>query len=65
MQIELLATISGTRNGVDWPERGSVIELPVDEAENMIANKLAKPVEAADDTVVEAVVEAPKKAVRR
>ncbi|MEU0831294.1 hypothetical protein [Streptomyces sp. NPDC005969] len=39
--------VSGTRNGEPWPTKGSTVELPQDEAKNLIAIGLA--VEADDE----------------
>jgi hypothetical protein len=41
--IKMLAKITGTRNGLDWPDIGETIELPDAEAEQLIGQKLAKP----------------------
>lgn len=38
------AQISGTRNGQEWPTRGSVIDLPDDEAAQYCAAGMAEPV---------------------
>lgn len=56
MQIRLKVQISGTRNGQDWPRRGSVIELPDDEAAQYCAAGMAEPV-AAFRNMEKAVVE--------
>jgi len=40
--IKMLAKITGTRNGVDWPDVGETYELPDDEADALVASKLAK-----------------------
>jgi hypothetical protein len=36
--------VSGTRNGQEWPRRGSVIELPDTEAMEYCASGMAEPV---------------------
>lgn len=54
MKIRLRGDISGTRDGQDWPPRGSVIELPDDEAATLCQNGMATPV--ADGQVEMAVV---------
>jgi len=56
-------SISGTRNGVDWPPKGSVVDLPDAEAVDMLNGGLAAPVPAdgPERAVVAPVVE---KAVR-
>ncbi len=53
MRVILTTSVSGTRNGEDWPARGSEVDLPDDEAADMIAAGLAKPVEAAEAPAVE------------
>lgn len=40
--IKMLAKITGTRNGIDWPEIGETYELPDDEADQLVSQKLAK-----------------------
>ena len=40
--IKMLANISGTRNGVEWPELGGTIDVPADEAESLAAAGLAR-----------------------
>lgn len=40
--IKMLANISGTRDGVEWPELGGTIDLPEDEAEALAAAGLAR-----------------------
>ncbi|TXS30731.1 hypothetical protein EAO71_20260 [Streptomyces sp. ms191] len=35
-------TISGTRDGQAWPERGGTLELPEDEAKQLLAGGLAE-----------------------
>lgn len=32
MKVRLLGDMTGTRDGVDWPPRGSIVDLPDDEA---------------------------------
>lgn len=44
MRVRMTATISGTRNGRDWPRRGQEIDLPEAEAAALCAQKLATPV---------------------
>jgi hypothetical protein len=52
LTIKMLAKITGTRNGIDWPEPGETIELPEAEAESLIASKLAKPAAKTSATLV-------------
>lgn len=35
-------TLSGTRDGKDWPPRGELVDLPDDEAQHMVAAGLAE-----------------------
>jgi hypothetical protein len=42
MKVQMIADISGTRNGVDWPQRGGTIDLPDDEAAHLVAAGLAE-----------------------
>lgn len=44
MWVEMVAKISGTRNGEDWPNVGQRIELPDAEAVSLINAKCAVPV---------------------
>jgi hypothetical protein len=44
VKIKMLARIEGTRNGVRWPEAGSVIDLPKGEAADLCSIGLAAPV---------------------
>lgn len=41
MRVKMVAGITGTRDGVDWPAPGESIDLPQDEAELLVANGLA------------------------
>lgn len=45
MKVKLKVSLTGTRNGEDWPARGEVVDLPADEAAHMIAGGLAVPVD--------------------
>ncbi|MEU9894239.1 hypothetical protein ACIBCS_27800 [Streptomyces phaeochromogenes] len=42
MRVRMKVTISGTRDGETWPERGGFKDLPDDEAKQMIASGLAE-----------------------
>lgn len=60
VRVAMLAQISGTRDGAEWPAVGGEIELPADEANQLIKSFLARPVKApAREPVVEeaAVIE--------
>ena len=41
MKVRMLTTISGTRNGVDWPKAGGTIDVPDNEAADLIGTGLA------------------------
>lgn len=45
MKVKMLVSITGTRNGADWPQRGGFIDLPIAEAHDMIAAGLCAVVE--------------------
>lgn len=44
MLVRMLERILGTRNGVAWPPRGGVIDLPEQEALALFAHGYAQPV---------------------
>lgn len=44
MRVILLGDISGSRDGQDWPPRGSELDLPDDEAALLCAQRMARPV---------------------
>lgn len=44
MKIRMKTHISGTRNGVRWPEAGAEVTLPDNEAADLCAQGLAEPV---------------------
>ena len=41
MKIQIAAVISGTRNGADWPAPGEILDVPEDEATQLISHRLA------------------------
>ncbi len=43
MKVRLKGDISGSRNGVAWPPRGEVVDLPDDEALVLLNNGMAEP----------------------
>lgn len=43
MRVVMRAKISGTRNGADWPDVGTSLDLPDDEADLLVRNGLALP----------------------
>lgn len=40
-KVKMVARISGTRNGADWPAPGEVADVPADEAAALVAAGLA------------------------
>lgn len=56
MEIVMRVQMSGTRDGVDWPPAGGIIEVPDTEAAELIALGLAK--EATDEDRIEPAAEA-------
>jgi hypothetical protein len=40
-KVRMLAEVSGTRDGVEWPKRGEVADLPDAEADDLIAAGIA------------------------
>jgi len=43
MQVRMKVKISGTRNGEEWPDKGEVIDLPDDEAVQLLGQGAAEP----------------------
>lgn len=41
MRVRMKISLSGTRDGADWPTKGGHVELPDDEAHSLIAGGLA------------------------
>lgn len=62
MRVLLLGEVSGTRDGREWPPRGSVLDLPEVEAVALCRGGMARPV--VDDVVETAVPVAPDVEVR-
>ncbi len=44
MKIRMKIRIAGSRNGVRWPEAGSIVDLPDSEGADLCAAGLAEPV---------------------
>lgn len=59
MKVEMKLKIAGSRNGVRWPEVGGVVDLPENEARDLIDQGLAKPL-----AVTQKAAEAVKKVER-
>lgn len=64
MNVRLLVSISGTRDGQDWPPAGSVVDLPADEAEHLVAAGLAA-AQADTPAPVETAAQAPAETAAR
>mgnify|MGYP001210456991 CR=1 FL=1 len=72
MRIRMLADISGTSDGQDWPGKGNEFDVPENVAADLFANGFAEPVTrkttkmetAAADPVTETAAE-PKPRARR
>lgn len=43
MQVRMKVKISGTRNSEEWPDKGEVIDLPNDEAVQLLNQGAAEP----------------------
>ena len=63
MKIKLKVTLSGTRDGVEWPAAGCSVDLPDDEAAQMVAAGLASAVDVAP--VETATADTPKVETRK
>lgn len=44
MRVRMKVSMSGTRDGHDWPARGSIVEMPDEEARGYIHAGMAEPV---------------------
>lgn len=44
MKVRMKIRIAGSRNGVRWPEAGSIVDLPDGEGADLCAAGLAEPV---------------------
>lgn len=53
MRVRMLVDISGTRNGLPWPQRGGETEVPDDEGEALIAAQQAMAVTTFEKPAVE------------
>jgi hypothetical protein len=53
MRVEMLVSISGTRDGVEWPRRGGIVDVPDVEAADLIAASLAVAAPADVETAAE------------
>lgn len=55
MEVKVLVQPSGLRNGQPWPPRGGVIDLPDDEAANLLRLRMVIPVHDPESRVEKAV----------
>jgi len=53
--VKMLTRVSGTRNGVDWPERGDTLEVSADEAATLVAIGVAVATDADGDADADGV----------
>jgi hypothetical protein len=56
VRVQLLGDMSGTRNGQQWPPRGSTVDLPDDEALPLVQTRMARPVVDAPEQSVAVVL---------
>lgn len=57
--VRMLVQLSGTRDGIDWPAPGGLLECPAEEAAQLAGSGLAVPFAAAAAPVVETAAAAP------
>ncbi|MET9086160.1 hypothetical protein ABZX77_30515 [Streptomyces sp. NPDC004237] len=57
MRVRMKADVSGSRNGVAWPPRGALMDVPDDEGAQLCAAGIAVPAAEADADVEKAVVQ--------
>ncbi|GLP71043.1 hypothetical protein TUSST3_76630 [Streptomyces sp. TUS-ST3] len=58
MRVRMKVTISGTRDGQPWPAQGGIVDLPDEEAKQMVAAGLAaEPDDDSEDSGGEGVEE--------
>lgn len=55
MKIRLKVDVSGSRDGKPWPPRGSVTDLPREEAMQLCSNGMAVPVDSGNEGTEAAV----------
>lgn len=58
MNVTMLRKVSGTRDGVDWPDPGGSLEVPDEEAASLIMLGLAEAVEGEGEAPAEPPSEA-------
>ena len=50
MRVQMNTKIGGYRDGVEWPQKGGVIDVPDHEAAGLIANGYATPADEIEET---------------
>ena len=60
--VKMTVQISGTRDGVDWPKPGGVVEVPQSEADDLVTAGMAEHCDAPCDPRGEA--DEPKRRAR-
>ena len=61
MKVTMKVSMSGSRDGEDWPARGKLLECSATEADELCASGIAERAEAKKET---ATTKAPEKAVK-
>jgi len=49
-RVKMITRVSGTRDGVDWPPRGGELDVPANEAADLVAAGYAVAVESAPES---------------
>ncbi len=62
MKVRMKVDLSGTRDGLTWPPRGSIMEMPDDEARGYISAGMAEPVTEFRDAETAVVPKAEERA---
>lgn len=62
MRVRMKVSMSGTREGKDWPERGSIVDLPAQEARQYISAGMAEAVPEFRDAETAVVPKAEERA---
>lgn len=65
MKIKMLMRIAGSRNGVRWPEAGTVVDLPEGEANDLVSQGIAEVVKAEKREAAKAETRPAKRAETR
>lgn len=65
MKIRMKITVTGTRNGVDWPNKGTILDLPDDEARHYVEAGMAEPVADFRDAETAVVPKAEERAEKK